>query len=137
MQLSETQQQFQDRLTAVLVDIGARGRHDREATLLVGRIADSILRDAGARNWSRFARSLKPKARSALLATIQEEGNRLGRERKDKAVYALQVIATALVAPTLEAPTIASGGRLVDSFIQACLTAWRKTHRPASAQKTI
>jgi hypothetical protein len=126
---------FVSRLASVLVSIRNVGRHDPDIMRIVGRLGLCMLEDAGKHRWTDLKRGLTPATYSSLVTTFQNEGNRLHREGKRAAVYAMDVLATSIVAGTMPTPVIAGGDKLLDAFIEEAIRRQRRVQhgRPADA----
>jgi hypothetical protein len=127
---------FQTRLASVLVSLDTIGRHDPDAMRIIGRLGLSMLEDAGKRRWSDLKRGLTPTTYSSLLTTFQAEGNRLHREGRKTAVYAMDVLATSIVAQTMTSPHIAEGDKLLDDVIEEAIRRERRAHRKRASGRS-
>ena len=73
-------------------------REDAETMAMVGILAGRILMDAKQPHWAQMKRRLTAAAYDQLLLTAQIQGNDLFGEGNIKAAFALDIIATSIVA---------------------------------------
>ena len=97
---------------------------------MVGILAGRILMDAKQPRWAQMKRRLTAAAYDQLLLTAQIQGNDLFGEGNIKAAFALDIIATSIVASRVDDPRLADGVALLDEIIERAVTAWRKSNAP-------
>jgi hypothetical protein len=105
-------------------------REDTETMSMVGILAGRILMDAKQPHWAQMKRRLTAAAYDQLLLTAQIQGNDLFGEGNIKAAFALDIIATSIVASRVEDPRLVEGVALLDEIIERAVTAWRKSNAP-------
>ena len=103
-------------------------REDNETMAMVGILAGRILVDARQPRWEQMKRRLTAAAYDQLLLTAQIQGNDIFGEGNIKAAFALDIIATSIVASRVEDPRLADGLALLDEIIERAVTAWRKSN---------
>ena len=130
------QDEFQERLVTVLTDLQTTKREDGEAMFHLGNLASRLVEDAGAQSWTGVKTGLSPEAFSSLLRTMQTQGNALHKQGRDKAAYAIEVLAVSLIARTLSSPEIAEGDEILDELIETAITTFRqnKDRSPAAGR---
>ena len=105
-------------------------REDAETMAMVGILAGRILMDAKQPRWGQMKRRLTAAAYDQLLLTAQIQGNDLFGEGNIKAAFALDIIATSIVASRVEDPRLGDGVALLDEIIERAVVAWRKSNTP-------
>ena len=123
------EEDFKKRFIDLLADLHVNGRSDGEAMWLVGSLASNLLSETRLDSWAAFKRALSPEAFSQLLTTFQTQGNSIAAEGKQKAVYAVQVLAVSLIARTQSAPEVVSGEPLLDELIDVAIRGYRQNRQ--------
>lgn len=123
--MTSDKQDFRLRLAALLKDLKDDGRKDPEAMYLIGSLAARLIDSSGSRDWPSLKASLTAESYDNMLASFQTQGNALYKEGKQKATYAIQVLAMSLIATHMRDETITKGAALLDHLIAATVKAYR------------
>jgi hypothetical protein len=84
----------------VQTDFGAKGdgrTDDTEAMWTIGSLAARLVDLYKVRTWTQFKAKLSAEAYDRLLKDFEEEGNAFHRDGKDKAAYAVQLLAVSVI----------------------------------------
>lgn len=121
------EEDFKQRLAAVLSDLNDEGKNDAEAMWLLGSLAAGIVDKAGAASWPAFKRDISRDTYDRLLGDFQAEGNRQYADGDEKKAYAIQALGLSLVARTQQRdPTMAQGEQLLDAIVTSAIAFFRK-----------
>jgi hypothetical protein len=115
------QNEFKPRFVAVVAHARKTLPEDTEAFEALGTLAHQIVMTAKKRTWSAFRASLTQTAFTAILARLQQGGTELAAKGEVKKAYAVQLLASALIAGTHDDADIQAGARLVDGLIDRAL----------------
>jgi hypothetical protein len=126
------QDDFKQRLIAVVADLDKAGKDDGEAMFLIGRLADTICRKGGQRDWRTLKTNLTRADYDLLLGEFQREGNRALKDGQGKLAYAFQALAVSLVAKTQPDKDVQAGAGLLDTALDAALANYRRHVKPAN-----
>lgn len=122
--------EFKQRLAAVLHDLQENGREDPEALWLIGSLAGEIVEKSGKKSWVDFKRTISQDTYSQLLGDFEKEGNRQYREGDHRKAYAIQALGISLIAPTQDSREVRAGDALLDQFIEMTIGIFRKSREP-------
>ncbi len=117
---------FKERLVAVLRDVNDNLAQDVEAMYLIGSLATRLVDSYKVRTWSQFKAKLTPQAYDGLLKDFNEQGNAFHRDGRAKAAYAVQVLAVSVIARTQVDPEVKQGEKLLDDIISGMVATYRK-----------
>jgi len=131
--MTSKEDEFLQRLAGLLADIEMNRREDGEAVFHIGNLASRLIKEAKVRSWPQVKEALTREAFSSLLGTMQTQANTLHKQGKLKAAYAIEVLATSLIARTLPTPQIAEGDEILDDFIAAAIATYQKNKHLAPA----
>jgi hypothetical protein len=120
------EQDFKDRLVAVMRDVKENLTEDTEAMWLIGSLAARLVDIYKLKTWTQFKAALSAAAYDRLLKDFEEQGNAYHRDGKDKAAYAIQLLALSVVAKTQADPQVKQGEQLLDSLINGFVATYRK-----------
>lgn len=125
--MSTKEEDFKQRLAAVLQDVQQNGVKDQEAMLLLGGLAADLTRNLKAKTWSEAKQNIGAEAYDALLKTFEKEGNEHYKAGNTRHAYAIQILAVSLVARTQRRdPDMQAGEALLDAIINAAAAAQPK-----------
>jgi hypothetical protein len=125
--MSTKEQDFKERLAAMMSDLQEVAKDDREAVWLIGSLAAKLVDLYKLRTWTQFKASLSAAAYDQLLKDMIEQGNAYHREGKVKAAYAIQALGMSVVARTQKDPAVRAGDKLLDQFIDSSVMIYRKS----------
>lgn len=125
--MATKEEEFRQRLAAVLKDLGEDGVKDGEAMFMLGNLAAKMADQGSVKSWSALKAGLSAEAYTSLLGTMQTRGNDLMRDGNQKAAYALQALAVSLVARTQDDSTTRQGEKLLDQLIDSAVVQYRET----------
>ena len=128
------EQDFKERLVAVMRDLKANGSEDPEALWLIGSLAARLIDLYKLRGWGEFKAQLTPEAYDRLLKDFEEQGNGYHRDGKPKAAYAIQLLAISVIARTQRDPEVRQGEKLLDGMINNLVATYRKTSAAEAAK---
>ena len=120
------EEEFKQRLAAVLANLDANGKHDIEAMWLLGSLAATLTDTLEAKNWTALKRDITRENYDKLLGDFQAEGNRQHAAGNAKKAYAIQALAISLIARTQPDSEVAAGARLLDELIDYATFVYRK-----------
>lgn len=127
--MSTKEQDFKDRLVAVMRDLKDNIANDAEAMWMIGKLATGLVDLYKVKTWSQFKTRLTPQAYDQLLRDFEQQGNGYHKEGKAKAAYAIQLLAISTIAKTQTDPEVKQGEQLLDGIINGMVA----THRKALA----
>jgi len=128
------EQDYKERLVAVVRDLKENIRDDAEAMWLIGSLAARLIDLYRLRTWSQFKAQLTPQAYDQLLRDFEQQGNGYHKEGKAKAAYAIQLLAISTVARTQSAPDVKEGELLLDGMINAMVASYRQAQVAEAAK---
>lgn len=117
---------FKQRLAAVLEDLHSHGVDDGEAMFLLGSFASRIVADSKSKSWVNLKSRMNMQDYQSMLKMMEARGNTLVKEGKGKAAYAIQALAVSLVARAQKDPVVLQGDKLLDKLIDASIRQYRK-----------
>jgi hypothetical protein len=132
--MSTKEQDFKERLVAVLRDVKESGSQDPEAVWLIGSLATRLIDLYKLRTWSEFKQKLTPDAYDQLLRDFEKQGNDFHKQGKAKAAYAIQLLAISVICRTQRDPEVRQGEKLLDGLIGSTVTAYRKASATEAAK---
>ena len=128
------EQDFKERLVAIMRDVKDNLTEDKEAMWLIGSLAARLVDLYKLKTWTQFKAKLSAEACDRLLRDFEEQGNSFHRDGKDKAAYAVQLLAVSVVAKTQVDPEVRQGEELLDSIINGVVATYRKAQRTGPAK---
>ncbi len=120
------EQDFKERLVAVIRDVKDNLNEDTESMWLIGSLAARLIDLYKLKTWTQFKAKLSTEAYNRLLKDFEQQGNAYHREGKAKASYAIQLLAISVVAKTQSDPQVKQGERLLDGMINGVVATYRK-----------
>lgn len=132
--MSTKQQDFKDRLAAVMRDLKDNIADDTEAMWMIGNFATGLVDLYKVKTWSQFKAKLTAQAYDQLLKDFEQQGNGYHKAGKAKAAYAIQLLAISTIARTQVDPEVKQGEQLLDGLINGTVATYRKA-RAAEAAK--
>lgn len=130
--MATKEEEFKQRLAAVLLDLRSAGKDDAEAMWLIGSLAAVLVDKVRAPSWREFKERLTSTAYDGLLRDFQLQGNAFHREGKGRHAYAIQALGMSLIARTQQDPQVKEGGALLDEVIERAIAAYRQSRGPQS-----
>lgn len=124
--MSTKEQDFKDRLVAVMRDVNDNLTNDAEAMWMIGSLATRLVDLYKVKNWSQFKARLTPQTYDQLLKDFEQQGNAHHKEGNAKAAYAIQLLAISTVARTQADPEVKQGEQLLDGIINGTVATYRK-----------
>ncbi|WDR05300.1 hypothetical protein PSQ90_13535 [Devosia rhodophyticola] len=126
------EQDFKQRLAAILKDMQESGVKDQAAMELLGSLALDLSGNLNAVSWSQAKKLITTPTYSVLLKKFEQEGNEHYQAGREKHAYAIQALAVSLVAGTMRADSVIREGEiLLDAIIDAAVAAYRRLHGAA------
>lgn len=132
--MSTKEQDFKERLVAVMRDVKENIRDDAEAMWMIGSLAARLVDVYKVKSWGQFKAKLTSEAYDQLLKDFEQQGNAYHKEGKAKAAYAIQLLAISTVARTQTDPEVKHGEQLLDGIINGMLTNYRKASAAEAAK---
>ena len=132
--MSTKEQDFKERLVAVMRDLKDSGSQDPEAIWLIGSLATRLIDLYTLKSWSEFKQQLAPAAYDQLLKDFEEQGNGYHKQGKAKAAYAIQLLAISVICRTQRDPEVQHGEKLLDQMINRTVVAYRKASAAEAAK---
>ncbi len=120
------EQDFKERLVAIMRDVKDNLTDDTEAIWTIGSLAARLVDLYKVRTWTQFKAKLSAEAYDRLLKDFEEQGNAFHRDGKDKAAYAVQLLAVSVIARTQIDPEVRQGEELLDGIINGVVATYRK-----------
>jgi hypothetical protein len=120
------EQDFKERLVAIMRDVKDNLTDDTEAMWTIGSLAARLVDLYKVRTWTEFKAKLSAEAYDRLLKDFKEQGNAFHRDGKDKAAYAVQLLAISVIARTQTDPQVKQGEQLLDGIINGVVATYRK-----------
>lgn len=121
------QEQYRHRLASVLRDLQATVPQDGEAVALLGSLAAQLADKVQRQSWSDAKDAMSPANRAELLKSFETRGNAMHQAGQAKQAYAIQALATSLVAGTMRQDrNIAEGEGLLDALIDRAVVLYRR-----------
>lgn len=130
--MATKEEDFKQRLAAVLHDLQSGGRNDAEAMWLIGSLAAGLVDRVRAPSWRELKQRLSSSAYDGLLRDFEVQGNAFHREGKGRHTYAIQALGLSLIARTQQDPQVQEGGALLDEIIERAIALYRQTRGPQS-----
>jgi hypothetical protein len=124
--MSTKEQDFKERLVAVMRDLQDNGSKDPETIWLIGTLATGLIDLYKLKGWSEFKAQLTAAAYDQLLKDFEQQGNDYHRQGSTKAAYAIQLLAVSVVCRTQRDPEVRQGEKLLDHLIDRTVVAYRK-----------
>lgn len=111
---------FRKRFLEVMKEMGENTRNDPEGIWMIGSLASSLLKQSQSPTWKRFKSALTPEVYNSLINSFRKQGNQLAKDGKEKAAFAVEVLALSIIAPTQSGQNehIASGDQLLNKMVQ-------------------
>jgi hypothetical protein len=129
----DKQEDFKHHLVTLLQDIRDEGAQDGEAMFLLGSLASDLIDDLKFASWPVAKNNMDDELAITLLKTFDEQGNLHMKQDRRKQAYAIQIMATSLVAKGMRADEeIASCEGLLDDVINRTVQMYRE-QRAANA----
>lgn len=132
--MSTKEQDFKDRLVAVMRDVKENLPHDPEAAWMIGSLAGRLVDAYKLKSWGAFKAALSRQAYDQLLKDFEQQGNGYHKEGKAKAAYAIQLLAISTIARTQTDPEVKEGEKLLDGIINSMIAAYRKALATTAAK---
>jgi len=132
--MSTKEQDFKERLVAVLRDLKDNGSQDPEAVWLIGSLSTRLIDLYRLKGWGEFKRQLSKAAYDQLLKDFEQQGNGYHKQGKAKAAYAIQLLATSVICKTQRDPEVRQGEKLLDQIIENTVVAYRKASAAEAAK---
>jgi len=121
------QEEFKRHLAVVIQDIQQAGQTDSETMALIGVAAVIVVDRLRQADWTSLKRSMSEANYTELLQSFDTQGNALHKAGRTKQAYAIQALATSLVARSWSAdPDLAAGENLLDNVIDRTIVIHRK-----------
>ena len=120
------EQDFKERLVAIMRDVKDNLTDDTEAMWTIGSLAARLVDLYKVKTWTQFKAKLSAEAYDRLLKDFEEQGNAFHRDGKDKAAYAVQLLAVSVIARTQIDPEVRQGEELLDGIINGVVATYRK-----------
>lgn len=124
--MSTKEQDFKERLVAVMRDLKDNGSKDPEAIWLIGTLATGLIDLYKLKRWSEFKTQLTAAAYDQLLKDFEQQGNDYHKQGSIKAAYAIQLLAVSVICRTQRDPEVRQGEKLLDNLIDRTVVAYRK-----------
>ena len=128
--LSEANRQefFTRRFFKVMEEMGENTKNDAEGVWMIGSLAASLLDQSQSRDWVHFKKTLTPEVYDGLIESLRKQGNQLAGEGKEKAAFAVEVIALSIIAPTQSDNNehLVSGDKLLNKMVQDSVNFFRR-----------
>lgn len=124
--MSTKEQDFKERLVAVMRDLQDNGSKDPEAIWLIGNLATRLIDLYKLKRWSEFKGRLTAAAYDQLLKDFEQQGNDYHKQGSAKAAYAIQLLAISVICRTQRDPDVKQGEKLLDHMIERTVVAYRK-----------
>ena len=124
--MSSKEQDFKERLVAVMRDLKDNGTKDPEAVWMIGSLAARLVDLYRLRSWTEFKAQLSREAYDQLLKDFGQQGNGYHKEGKAKAAYAIQLLAMSVVAQKQTDQEVRQGDQLLDDMINRMIAVYRK-----------
>ncbi len=128
--LSEANRQdfFIRRFFKVMKEMGQNTQNDPEGVWMIGSLAASLLDQSQSRSWAHFKKALTPEVYNGLVESLRKQGNKLAGEGKEKAAFAVEVIALSIIAPTQSGNNehLSSGDKLLNKRVQDSVDFFRR-----------
>lgn len=126
-QTPDPHQQFRQKFSAVLQDLQATAQEDGEAMALIGVVAMRIADKLGQQSWTDTKGVMTAANYAEVLQAFDEKGNAFHKAGSTKQAYAVQALATSLVARSRrQDPAIAEGEQLLDALIDHTVAVHRR-----------
>ena len=132
--MSTKEQDFKERLVAVMRDLQDNGSKDAEVIWLIGSIATRLIDLDKLKRWTEFKQRLTAAAYDQLLKDFEQQGNDYHKEGKLKGAYAIQLLAVSVVCRTQRDPDVREGEKLLDQLIERTVVAYRKASAAEAAK---
>lgn len=132
--MSTKEQDFKERLVAVMRDLQENGSKDPEAVWLIGTLATGLIDVYKLRRWTEFKAQLSAAAYDQLLKDFEQQGNDYHKQGSIKAAYAIQLLAVSVVCRTQRDPEVRQGEKLLDQMIDRTVVAFRKASAAEAAK---
>jgi hypothetical protein len=133
--MSSKEQDFKERLVAVMRDLKDNGTKDPEAVWMIGSLATRLVDLYRLKTWTQFKAQLSREAYDQLLRDFEQQGNGYHKDGKAKAAYAIQLLAISVIARTQADIVVRQGDRLLDGLINGMIITYRQA-KAAEAAKT-
>lgn len=123
----DPQDLFRRHLATVLADLQQVVGDDGEAVALIGSLATELSNTLGAVSWGAAKDAMSPANYDELLQSFEKKGNALHQAGQTRQAYAVQALATSLVAATMRGDrVIAEGEGLLDALIDRSVVLYRR-----------
>jgi hypothetical protein len=124
------EEDFKQRLAAVLADLRQDGVEDGKAMFILGAAATRMCDLLKQPTWSALKPALSKSEQNRLLAQLGRDGDQMLAEGKGKHAYAVQALAVSLVAHSQSDPIVREGEKLLDAIIDQTIANFRKHAQP-------
>ncbi len=120
---------FKKRFLEVMKQMGESTSKDPEGVWMIGSLAASLLDQSKSPDWVHLKKSLTPEIYNSLINSFRTQGNQLAKDGKEKAAFAVEVLALSIIAPTLSEKNepIASGDKLLNNMVQDSINFFRRS----------
>jgi hypothetical protein len=132
--MSSKEQDFKERLVAVMRDLKDNGTKDPEAVWMIGSLATRLVDLYRLKTWTQFKAQLSREAYDQLLRDFEQQGNGYHKDGKAKAAYAIQLLAISVVAQKQADLEVRRGNQLLDDMINRMIAAYRKAQATQAAK---
>ncbi len=127
------QDQVKQHLALVLNDLKKTAKKDGSAIALIGSLAAHLSDTMKQQTWSDAKEAMSDANRAELLNSFKTRGKAAEEAGQKKQAYAMQALATSLVASALRSDrTIAEGEGLLDAMIDRAIVVYRQFQASAN-----
>ena len=133
--MTSKEEDFKQRLVAVMQDLREDGSRDAEAIWLLGSLAATLVDTAKARSWPALKQQLGRADYDGLLRDFQNSGNAFHKEGKRKHAYAVQILAMSVIAGKQQDPDVQAGNTLLDDIIERAIAHYRASLGPQTVTR--
>lgn len=112
------------RLAAAVKTLRDSAKDDPDLLVHIGALASNIVQKGGKKNWQQFKSALSTEAYDGLLQECQTKSVALAKDGDSKSAYAVEVIATSIIASRIDDTKINGGNELLDDLINRSARAY-------------
>lgn len=124
--MASKEQDFKERFVAILQNVRHGLVHDKEAIAILAGLAVQVLDREQQSTWLNFKRHLTQQSYSQLLKDFEADGTNLMRAGKTKEAYAVQVLASSLIAQTQRDKQVRDGVKFLDELVDMVVAQYRE-----------